>query len=104
MAIRTECPACNTAHNVIHLASGAIALLCGFGSTGAARLYFRIFGAVYGLVAVLGLVQGEGYLLGMVANNMPDVWLHFAIAAASLLIGFAPARHRAHARGLDVSG
>jgi hypothetical protein len=32
--------------------------------------------------------------LGLISNNMADVWLHIAIAAVSLLIGFG-ARRRA---------
>lgn len=80
----------NTPHNIVHLLSGAAALLCGFGTTAAVRLYFRVLSVVYGLVAVLGIVQGEGYL--------PDVWLHAGIAVTSLLLGFTPARRRVHAR------
>jgi len=79
----------NTAHNLVHLLSGAIALLCGMSSTHVSRLYFRIFGLVYALVAVLGFVQGEGNLLGLISNNMADAWLHAAIAAVSLTFGFA---------------
>jgi len=90
----------NAAHNVVHLLSGAVALICGLTSTRASRLYFRIFGAVYLLVAILGLIQGEGNLLGMISNNMADVWLHFAIAIVSLILGFVvrdPAETRAAA-------
>jgi hypothetical protein len=54
----------NAAHNLVHLLSGAVALGCGLASVAASRLYFRIFGIVYGLVAVLGLVQGDTLLLG----------------------------------------
>jgi len=80
----------NAAHNIVHLLSGAIALACGLASDGASRLYFRIFGIVYGLVAVLGFVQGEGHLLGIISNNMPDVWLHVAISVLALILGFMP--------------
>jgi hypothetical protein len=78
----------NAAHNIVHILSGAVALACGVLGSRAARTYFRVFGVVYGLVAVLGLIQGEGELLGLIANNTADVWLHFAIAAASLALGF----------------
>ena len=79
----------NTAHNVVHLLSGVAALLSGLASAGAARLYFRIFGLVYALVAVLGFVQGDSMLLGLISNNMADTWLHVGIAAVSLFLGFA---------------
>jgi len=79
----------NAAHNVVHLLSGAVALACGLASPGASRLYFRIFGVVYGLVAILGMVQGNTHLLGLISNNMADVWLHAAISIVSLILGFA---------------
>jgi hypothetical protein len=79
----------NAAHNVVHLLSGAVALACGLASAAASQWYFRIFGIVYGLVAILGFMQGDGLLLGLISNNMADVWLHIAIAAASLVLGFA---------------
>jgi hypothetical protein len=79
----------NPAHNAVHLLSGIVALACAFSGVAASRLYFKIFGVVYALVAVLGLVQGDTLLLGLIANNMHDVWLHFLIAAAALYLGFA---------------
>ena len=88
----------NAAHNIVHLLSGVVALACGLASARASRLYFRIFGIVYGLVALLGFVQGEGMLLGLISNNMPDVWLHIAIAAVSLILGFTP-----HAKALPAT-
>src|SRR5215210_2295133 len=74
----------NAAHNVVHLLSGAVALGCGLASVAASRLYCRIFGVGYGLVAVLGFVQGDTLLLGLISNNMADVWLHVAISLAAL--------------------
>ena len=79
----------NTAHNIVHLASGAVFPLCGLASTGAARAFFRIFGLVYAVVTVLGFLKGDGLLLGVISNNMPDVWLHMVLAAIMLLLGFA---------------
>jgi hypothetical protein len=78
----------NAAHNVVHLLSGAIALWAGLTSVAASQLYFRIFGVVYALVALLGLYVGDGMLLGLVSNNMADVGLHFVIAIAALALGF----------------
>lgn len=80
----------NAAHNVVHLLSGAVALWGAMTSVGAAKLYFKIFGVVYGLVAVLGFFVGDGMLLGLISNNVADTWLHVAIAIVSLAIGFAP--------------
>jgi len=83
----------NAAHNCVHLLSGVVALICGMAGIGPARLYFKIFGLVYGAVAVLGFLNpGEHtMLLGLIANNTATTWLHVAIAAVSLIIGFMPA-------------
>jgi len=83
----------NAAHNCVHLLSGVVALICGMAGIGPARLYFKIFGLVYGAVAVLGFLNpGEHtMLLGLIANNTATTWLHVAIAAVSLMIGFMPA-------------
>lgn len=78
----------NLAHNIIHLASGAVFLLCGLAGAGPSRTFFKIFGIVYAIVAVLGFMNGDKPLLGMVANNMPDVWLHVGLAAVMLFLGF----------------
>jgi hypothetical protein len=82
----------NAAHNCVHLLSGVVALICGMMGVGASRVYFKIFGPVYGVVAVLGFLNpGDTMLLGLISNNMAVTWLHVAIAAVSLLIGFMPA-------------
>ena len=81
----------NAAHNCVHLLSGVVALFAGMTSAGAARWYFRIFGLVYGLVAVMGFFVGDGMLLGLISNNTAVTWLHVGIAAVSLILGFMPA-------------
>src|SRR4029077_18958134 len=60
----------NAAHNFVHMASGIVFLLCGMVGAGASRTFFKIFGIVYALVAVLGFMKGDGYLLGVISNNM----------------------------------
>ena len=76
-------------HNVVHIASGAVALLCAFRGAGAARKYFQIFGIVYALVAVIGFFYGNTPILGMMEHNVADIGLHLAIAAVALYLGFA---------------
>jgi len=79
----------NPAHNVVHLLSGAVALWAGFTSVAYARIYFRVFGVVYALVAIIGFMDTDGMLLGLISNNRADAWLHVAIAVVSLVLGFA---------------
>lgn len=46
----------------LHLASGVWAGIAAWKSHGAARAYFRVFGPLYFLDGVLGLITGSGYL------------------------------------------
>lgn len=82
----------NAAHNIIHLASGLVALIAGFVSYRASKLYFQVFGVVYALVAVLGVFAGDNDILGVVAHNIADLFLHIAIAAVALYLGFGTPR------------
>jgi hypothetical protein len=69
----------NSLHNWIHVLSGALGLVAGLTMNGRYAKTFNIgFGAIYGLVALLGLLEA----------NAADDWLHVAIAAASLGVGF----------------
>src|SRR5581483_2277433 len=70
----------NAAHNVVHLLSGVLALWAGLSSVTYSRLYFRIFGVVYGLVAIPGFAVGKGMVLGIISNNTADAALHVLIA------------------------
>ncbi len=77
----------NTTHNIVHLASGAV-LLAGAYSTLGASLALKVVGAVYALVAILGLIMGGPMLLGLVAMNTADHWLHVILAVVILAAGF----------------
>src|SRR5687767_430762 len=78
----------NAFHNVVHIVSGLIALMSAFAGEHASKLFFRVFGAVYGLVAILGFVYGDQHIFGVMSNNAADTWLHVGISAVSLLLGF----------------
>jgi Domain of unknown function (DUF4383) len=78
----------NFAHNVVHLASGAVFLLCGMAGAGPSRMFFKIFGIVYALVAVLGFYYGDNAILGIISNNSADTWLHIVLAVVMLFLGF----------------
>ncbi len=78
----------NTAHNYVHIASGVVFLLCGMAGAGPSRLFFKIFGLVYALVAVLGFMNPAGPLLGMISNNPADTYLHVGLAVVMLFFGF----------------
>lgn len=83
----------NLAHNFIHIITGMIALLAGFSGRLSSLWFFRIFGIIYALFALHGLVYGDAPILGIVSNNAADTWLHASIAIFSLLIGFGCCCH-----------
>jgi len=74
-------------HNVIHLLSGAAAVLGASKGEKYAQLYFRVFGAVYALVTVVGFIQGDT-VLGLIHVNAADNFLHLVLAVAILGVGF----------------
>src|SRR5262249_49838520 len=57
-------------HNSVHILSGVAGLLAA-SSEMYAMWYFWVFGAVYALVAVIGLMQGDT-VLGLLSVNMAD--------------------------------
>lgn len=83
--------AIDPAHNIVHLLSGIVGLAVAFTAKGAyARWYALIFGVVYGLVTVIGFIQGNT-VLGIINVNVADNLLHTAITIASLAVYFLTA-------------
>lgn len=78
----------NRAHNLVHLATGVIAIIAGMASDKASRGFFQVFGVIYALVAALGFFFGDEPLVGIVANNGADTALHVVIAVIALYLGF----------------
>jgi uncharacterized membrane protein HdeD (DUF308 family) len=77
----------DTVHNIVHLLSGVVAIAAASSGEHYSRLYLIVFGIVYGIVAILGFVQG-GDILGMFHANDADNYLHTAIAVVCLGVGF----------------
>ena len=77
----------DTVHNLVHLVSGLIFAWGALASEKTAQSVFKVFGVVYALVAVIGLVQGDT-VLGLIATNTADHILHIVIALVALYAGF----------------
>jgi hypothetical protein len=77
----------DTIHNSIHILSGVIALIAVSSGESMARLYLIVFGIVYGLVTILGFMNG-GNVLGLIMVNQADNYLHAAISIVCLGVGF----------------
>ncbi len=78
----------NSANNFIFLLSGLGALVCVRIGENACRKYFKFFGIFYGVIALMGLIVGDNYILGILANNFNDIWLHTFIAGIFLYLGY----------------
>lgn len=76
----------NANHNWVHILSGALAIGAGLRSTTTAKNYCLIFGAVYGLVTVLGFLNVP-QVVALLNLNTADNFLHLGIAASCLYFG-----------------
>ncbi len=76
----------NTLHNIIHLLTGIIALMVA-GDHMKSKSFFKIFGVVYGIVTIVGFLQGDN-VLGLFGVNMADNLLHLVITVVALVLGF----------------
>jgi hypothetical protein len=70
-------------HNLVHILSGLV-LLSAFSRRGAAKTVALAFGLVYGLVAIIGLIDGND-VLGLIPINPADNILHLALSAVGVL-------------------
>src|SRR5438552_14962070 len=67
----------NTAHNIVHLASGIVFLLCGMAGTGPLQTFFsESLESFMGSSRFFGFLYGDNALLGIVAKNAADTWLY----------------------------
>jgi hypothetical protein len=79
----------NTAHNLVHIVSGLVLLAGAYSSLGSG-MALKIIGVVYAIIAIIGffLVSADGMLLGFIAMNEADKWLHVVLAIVILAAGF----------------
>jgi hypothetical protein len=80
----------NAIHNVVHLATGALALLIAFATHGETLANATIgFGVLYAVVAVLLVVDPTFFgLFADAPTNAADHVLHAALAVVSIAVGF----------------
>jgi len=76
----------NGIHNLIHIASGLL-LLAASPKRASARAVAIGFGLVYGIVTIIGLIDGKD-VLGLIPVNPADNVLHIALSALGLITGF----------------
>jgi hypothetical protein len=74
-------------HNLIHIASGVIALYFGLaGTLGSAKAFCTIFGLIYLFLGMIGLAKGD-LMLGPLMLGKVDHGIHIIFGAAFLAGG-----------------
>ena len=81
----------NGAHNLIHIVTGILFVAGAY--FGASVWTIRAIAVLYTIVAIVGFAMPDNMLLGAVAMNLADRWLHAAFAAVLLLVGFMAPAH-----------
>ena len=78
-------------HNTVHIVSGVLFLIVAFGMPAYAATFLKIFGIIYFLLGIIGLVnigtEGMGKLLGFLHVNGPDNFLHIGLGLVIFLAG-----------------
>ena len=89
-------------HNVVHILSG-IVLLAAFRRRGPAKAVALAFGVVYGLVTIIGLIDGND-VLGIIPVNSADNILHLALSLVGILAAVASPGDERKGRRDDRAG
>jgi hypothetical protein len=76
-------------HNLVHIASGLL-LLAGVRSYASARTVTLVFGMTYGLVTIIGWIDGHD-VLGLFPVDTADNVLHTVLTLAALAFGLMAA-------------
>ena len=86
-------------HNLVHLITGIVALAAVY--TGWSRRFNQIFGIIYILVGLAGLIYpalySNGLLMGMMHVNAADHVLHLVVGIVAAAVGFFVADYPATA-------
>ena len=77
----------NTAHNLVHLTSGAFTLMAAGQGIGEMRIWGKTFGLFYLAIAIAGFVFPGGDLFGVMHLNLADNLLHLGLSGIFLYYG-----------------
>jgi hypothetical protein len=78
-------------HNLVHIASGLL-LLSAFRKAKTAKTIALVFGVLYAIVTIIGLIDGND-ILGFMPINPADNILHLLLSAAAILAALASRGH-----------
>ncbi len=77
----------NGLHNIVHLLTGILAIVFASMSVSAAKMFSKVFGYVYLLVAILGFVA-PAFMMSLLAIESFDNILHLLLAVVFLWLGY----------------
>jgi len=90
-------------HNLVHLLTGVLGLAAAF--TGWPRRFNQIFGIVYLLVGIAGLIPALYFnqrLLGLMHVNAADNVLHLVVGLLAAVVGFFVAEYSTKRANTDM--
>jgi len=84
----------DTMHNIVHIVSGILFLVFAFAAPAYAPAFMKIFGVVYLLLGIIGIVNfgmdRMGTVLGFLHVNGADNLLHMGLGVAIFIAAFLP--------------
>ncbi len=78
----------NAIHDLVHLLIGVVLLLASSKGNKASTTALKVFGVIYLVLFLNGLIDSEK-LLGFIPQNVADTYLHIVLAIILLIAGFA---------------
>ncbi len=80
--------AVNSVHNLVHILTGLVFIVCTFKYPGYESRVLKIVGFAYVAVTVLGFLTSGNTMLGIIHINEADRWLHLGLAIVILASGY----------------
>lgn len=84
----------DTLHNMVHIVSGILFLFFTFAAPASIPAFMKIFGTVYLLLGIIGVVNfamdGMGKVLGFLHVNGADNLLHIVLGVSIFVAAFLP--------------
>lgn len=81
----------DTTHNIVHIVSGLLFIIFAVAIPGYTKLFLQLFGVIYFLIGILGLLRigdtGLTKVLGFLHVNGPDNYLHIGLGVIIFLAG-----------------
>ncbi len=77
----------NTPHNFLHIVSGLLFLTTSLIGAKLLRDWFKIFGAFYCLLGLVGFFFGEHLICGVISSSLIDSWGHLFLGGVLYATG-----------------